>query len=51
MTLIDEYINKQDPAHRSNLRTVRDTIREQLPSAEERIEQFRSLMGMIFRWI
>ena len=37
MTLIDEYINKQDPAHRSNLRTVRDTIRDQLPSVEERI--------------
>ena len=35
--LIDEYINIQDPAHRSNLRAVRDTIREQLPFAEEKI--------------
>ena len=35
--LIDEYINNQDPEHRSNLYAVRDTIREQLPSAEEKI--------------
>ena len=28
--LIDEYINNQDPEHRSNLYAVRDTIREQL---------------------
>ena len=35
--LIDEYINNQDPAHRSNLHAVRDTIREQLPFAEEKI--------------
>ncbi len=35
--LIDEYINKQDPAHRNNLCAVRDTIRVQLPSAEEEI--------------
>lgn len=34
---IDEYINNQDPAHRSNLYAVRDTIREQLPFAEEKI--------------
>jgi uncharacterized protein YdhG (YjbR/CyaY superfamily) len=37
INLIDEYIDKQDPAHRDNLCAVRDTIREQLPSAEERI--------------
>ena len=35
--LIDEYINNQDPARRSNLYAVRNTIREQLPFAEERI--------------
>jgi uncharacterized protein YdhG (YjbR/CyaY superfamily) len=35
--LIDEYINKQDPVHRDNLCAVRDTIREQLPFAEEKI--------------
>ena len=46
MTLIDEYINKQDPEHRSNLRTVRDTIREQLPSVEERI----SWSGLLPCW-
>jgi uncharacterized protein YdhG (YjbR/CyaY superfamily) len=37
MNLIDEYIDRQDPAYRSNLRAVRDTIREQLPFAEEKI--------------
>lgn len=37
MNLIDEYINKQDLAHRDNLCAVRDTIRDQLPLAEERI--------------
>ena len=35
--LIDEYINNQDPARRSNLYAVRDTIRGQLPLAEEKI--------------
>lgn len=35
--LIDEYINNQDPARRSNLYAVRDTIRGQLPFAEEKI--------------
>ena len=34
---IDEYINKQDSEHKSNLLAVRDTIREQLPFAEEKI--------------
>ena len=44
--LIDEYINNQDPEHRSNLCAVRDTIREQLPSAEEKISwSHRDLPG------
>ena len=34
---IDEYINNQDSEHKSNLLAVRDTIREQLPFAEEKI--------------
>ena len=37
MNPIDEYINNHDPAYRDNLCAVRDTIREQLPFAEEKI--------------
>lgn len=34
---IDEYIERQDPARKDNLCAVRDTIRKELPGAEERI--------------
>lgn len=34
---IDEYIEGQDPIHKDNLSAVRDTIRKELPGAEERI--------------
>lgn len=34
---IDEYIEGQDPARKENLCAVRDTIRKELPGAEERI--------------
>ena len=34
---IDEYIARQDPTRKGNLYAVRDTIRKELPGAEERI--------------
>ena len=37
MNGIDTYIDQQDPAIRPRLRAIRDTIREAIPEAEERI--------------
>ena len=37
MNGIDAYIDQQDPAIRPRLRAIRDTIREAIPEAEERI--------------
>ena len=34
---IDAYIEEQDPVHTANLCAVRDTIRKELPGAEEKI--------------
>ncbi len=34
---IDTYIDQQDPAIRPRLHAIRDTIRETIPEAEERI--------------
>ena len=37
MNGIDTYIDQQDPAIQPRLRAIRDTIREAIPEAEERI--------------
>ena len=37
MNGIDTYIQQQDPAIQPRLRAIRDTIREAIPEAEERI--------------
>ena len=37
MNGIDTYIDQQDPAIRPRLHAIRDTIREAIPEAEERI--------------